>query len=97
MKTKNIVLKSMLLLLSFGIFSCSEDFLDVNDNPNDPPISTPSLSLPVAQQTFAALNGTTMVNLGQFMVYNWSVPSNWSAMGDEMRYQVTSNFYTTIF
>ena len=97
MKTKNIVLKSMLLLLSFGIFSCSEDFLDVNDNPNDPPVSTPALTLPVAQQSFVMLNGTTMVNLGQFMVYNWSVPSNWSAMGDEMRYQVTSNFYTTIF
>lgn len=87
----------MLLLLSFGIFSCSEDFLDVNDNPNDPPVSTPALTLPVAQQSFVMLNGTTMVNLGQFMVYNWSVPSNWSAMGDEMRYQVTSNFYTTIF
>lgn len=87
----------MLLLLSFGIFSCSEDFLDVNDNPNDPPVSTPALTLPVAQQSFVMLNGTTMVNLGQFMVYNWSVPSNWSAMGDEMRYQVTSNFYTSIF
>ena len=87
----------MLLLLSFGIFSCSEDFLDVNDNPNDPPISTPELSLSAAQMAFARLNGTTMVNLGQFMVYNWSVPSNWSAMGDEMRYNVTSNFYTTIF
>jgi hypothetical protein len=98
MKTKKIILKStFLLLLSLGVASCSDDFLDVNDNPNDPPISTPSLTLPVAQQTFAALNGTSMVYLGQFMMYNWAVPSNWSAQGDLIRYNVTSNFYTNIF
>lgn len=98
MKTKKLIFKSaFLLLLSIGVVSCSDDFLDVNDNPNNPPISTPSLTLPVAQQTFAALNGTTMVYLGQFMMYNWSVPSNWSAQGDLIRYNVTSNFYTSIF
>ena len=98
MKTKKITIKSaFLLLLTLGVVSCSEDFLDVNDNPNNPPISTPSLTLPVAQQDFVALNATSMVYLGQFMMYNWAVPSNWSAQGDLIRYNITSNFYTTIF
>ena len=98
MKTKKIFLKATLLLfLSIGVIGCSEEFLDVNDNPNDPPISTPSLTLPVAQQNFAYLNATSMVYLGQFMMYNWATPSNWSANTDLMTYNVTSNFYTTIF
>lgn len=98
MKTKKILFKITLLLLAVvGVVGCSDDFLDVNENPNNPPISTPSLTLPVAQQNFAALNGTSMVYLGQFMMYNWAVPSNWSAQGDLIRYNVTSNFYTTIF
>lgn len=97
MKTRNIIFKSALLLMTFGVISCSDDFLDVNDNPNDPPISTPSLTLPVAQQTFADLNGTTMNYLGNFLVYNWSVPSNWQANTDLIKYNVTSNFYTSIF
>ena len=98
MKTKKIFLKATLLLfLSLGVISCSEDFLDVNDNPNDPPISTPSLTLPVAQENFAELNATAMVYLGQFLMYNWATPSNWSANTDLITYNVTSNFYTTIF
>lgn len=87
----------MLLLLSFGIFSCSDDFLDVNENPNDPSVSNPSLALPVAQDEFVYLNSTSMVYLGQFMVYNWAVPSNWSAQGALIRYNVTNSFYSNIF
>lgn len=94
MKTKNLI---TLLFLSLAIVSCSDDFLDVNQNPNSPPISTPSLTLPVAQQNFAALNGTSMVFLGQYMVYNWTTPSNWSANQTLLQYDITSNFYTTIF
>lgn len=97
MKTKKIIFKSALLLMSFGVISCSDDFLDVNDNPNDPPISTPRLTLPVAQEYFADLNGTTMTYLGNFIVYNWSVPSDWQVNTDLIKYNVTSNFYTSIF
>ena len=94
MKTKNLI---MLLFLSFAIVGCSDDFLDVNQNPNSPPISTPRLTLPVAQQNFAALNGTSMVFLGQYMAYNWTTPSNWSANQSLIQYDITSNFYTNIF
>tara|TARA_R110002051_G_scaffold320565_1_gene406122 strand:- start:2545 stop:3999 length:1455 start_codon:yes stop_codon:yes gene_type:complete len=76
--------------------SCSE-YLDVNDNPNDPPISTPSLTLPVAQASLANLNARSMTYLGQYISYNWATPSNWSANADFARYNVTTNFFVTIF
>lgn len=97
MKTKNII-KSCVLLLSFGMMTVScNDFLDVNENPNSPSISSPSLALPVAQQTFASLNAISSINIGQYFVYNWGTPSNWSANGDLIRYNLTTNFGTTLF
>lgn len=86
------------MLLSILILATScEDFLDVNDNPNDPTISTPSLTLPVAQQSFVALNSRSMNYLGNFMNYHWGVPSNWSAQANLIRYNVTTEFYANIF
>jgi len=86
------------MLLSILILATScEDFLDVNENPNNPTISTPSLTLPVAQQDFVALNSRSMNYLGNFMNYHWAVPSNWSAQANLIRYNVTSSFYANIF
>jgi hypothetical protein len=78
------------------IVSCS-DYLDVNTNPNNPAISTPRLTLPVAQRDLAALNARQMTYLGQFIAYNWATPSNWSANQEFSRYTVNSLFYATIF
>lgn len=82
-----------LALVSVG---CS-DFVDVNDNPNNPPISTPSLTLPVAQQDFTALNARTLTYLGNELVVNWATPSNWSANQIYARYNFTSGDFTNIF
>lgn len=38
-----------------------------------------------------------MTELGNYIMYNWSVPSNWQAQGDLFRYNVTTTFYSTIF
>ncbi|MBD1259501.1 SusD/RagB family nutrient-binding outer membrane lipoprotein [Maribacter polysiphoniae] len=97
-KIYNILDKS-LLVIAFGIIasSCSDDFYDVNENPNDPSISTPIQTLPAAQVTFAELNGTSMTYVGNMFVYNWATPSNWSANSDFFRYNVSSSFYTNIF
>lgn len=84
------------LLLSITIVSCN-DFLDVNENPNNPSISTPSLTLPVAQNNLAIINGRNMTYLGNFIAYNWATPSNWSANENFMRYNITTNFYDEIF
>ena len=88
----------MLVIATAAVtISCSEDFLDVNDNPNDPSVSTPGLTLTVAQQNFAALNANSMNYMGNFIVYNWAVPSNWSAQQDLIKYNVTNTFYSNIF
>lgn len=96
---KNIKMKKVFLFalaLAFVSVSC-DDFLDVNDNPNDPPISTPSLTLPVAQQNFAALNARTMTYLGNQLAVNWATPSNWSANEIYARYDFTSDDFSNIF
>lgn len=89
----------LIVLLSITIFltNCNKDFFDVNENPNNPTSSTPSLTLPVAEQQLLFLNSRGMNYLGNFMVDNWAVPSNWSAMQDLIRYNVTSTFYAFIF
>lgn len=99
MKKIYIILRKSILLISISllVIGCSDDFYDVNNNPNNPPTSTPGLTLPVAQQQFAALNGTSMMYVGQFLAYNYAVPSNWSANSDLLRHNITSSFYATIF
>ncbi|TLP75670.1 SusD/RagB family nutrient-binding outer membrane lipoprotein [Maribacter sp. ACAM166] len=97
MKINNIIKHSLIVVCSMLLLVGCDDYLDVNDNPNNPPISTPSLTLPVAQQTFATLNGTSMVYLGQFMTYNWTTPSNWSANQNLIRYNFTNQQSTNIF
>lgn len=97
MKTIKII-KSFVIVLATAMtaVSCS-DYLDVNDNPNNPAISTPRLTLPVAQRDLAAINARDMTYLGQFMAYNWATPSNWSANQEFARYNITSSFYSQIF
>ena len=88
----------MLVIATAAIaISCSEEFLDVNNNPNNPPVSTPGLTLTVAQEYFATLNSTSMNYLGNFIVYNWAVPSNWSAGQELIKYNVNNTFYANIF
>jgi len=94
---KNIKKGILLLITCSAIVSCSDDFLDVNTSPNNPSFSTPSLTLPVAQQSLLSLNATSMNYLGNFMTYSWSTPSNWSANGNLIRYNVTTTFYSNIF
>ena len=87
---------ALLSLAAMMTVSCN-DYLDVDDNPNNPGISTPGLTLPVAQRDLAALNATQMTYLGQFISYNWATPSNWSANQDFARYTINSGFYAGIF
>lgn len=96
MKTSNM--KKVIYILSLALISvgCSE-FVDVNDNPNNPPISTPSLTLPVAQQDFAALNARTLTYLGNFLAVNWATPSNWQANSVFSRYDFTATDFDNVF
>lgn len=90
--------KTILYLFALAIFSVScDDFLDVNDNPNNPPISTPRLTLPVALENFGALNGRTMTYLGNQLVVNWATPSNWAANAIYSRYDFSADDFSNIF
>jgi len=53
--------------------------------------------LTVAQQHFATLNAEDMNYLGNYIVYNWATPSNWSANQEFFRYTVNNTFYSQIF
>jgi hypothetical protein len=98
MKAKNI-LKTVILTLAFGmsVVGCSDDFYDVNQNPNDPSKSTAKLTLAATQEYFSSLNATTMTYMGNMFVYNWATPSNWSANQDYFRYNITNTFLTSIW
>lgn len=99
MKMKTIKMKKIILFmftLALVNVSCN-DFVDVNNNPNNPAISTPSLTLPVPLQSFAALNARTMTYLGNQLVVNWATPSNWSANAIYMRYDFSATDFANIF
>ncbi len=85
------------VLMLAALTGCKDEFFDVNANPNNPAVSTPKLTLPVAQQELAVMHGTRLTYLGQFIMYNWATPSNWSANQDFARYNITANFYGDIF
>lgn len=84
-------------VIALGATSCKDDFFDVNTNPNNPAVSTPQLTLPVGQQTIAALKGTSQNYVGNYFMYNWATPSNWSANQEYFRYNLTTNFQAGIF
>ncbi|MBQ0909574.1 SusD/RagB family nutrient-binding outer membrane lipoprotein [Flavobacterium sp. F-328] len=92
------IIKSCTLLTLAAVMTAScSDYLDVDTNPNNPGISTPGLTLPVAQRDLASLNATQMTYLGQYIAYNWATPSNWSSNQEFSRYTVNSGFYAGIF
>jgi len=96
---KNII-KFAILLMVFGLLaSCSEDYLDVNTDPNNPTTVSPDLVLPVAQYYTAYLHqrdrGTS--HLGNMLMVNWSQSDGYSWYTDEFKYLVTSTFYARIF
>lgn len=97
MNTTKIIKSIVVLLITTLIATSCNDYLDVNENPNNPSISTPRLTLPFAQRDLAWLNATQMTYLGQYIAYNWSTPSNWSANQEFARYTVNSSFYAAIF
>ncbi|MBN2813374.1 MAG: SusD/RagB family nutrient-binding outer membrane lipoprotein [Bacteroidales bacterium] len=79
--------------------SCSEDYLDINTDPNNPTSVTPDLALPVAQHltaTYLLLNNRVNT-LGNLLMYNWGQTDGYAWYPDEFKYLVTSSFYQTCF
>jgi len=96
---KNIVITIKMLVIVLLFASCSDSFLDVNTDPNNPTTVSPDLILPVAQSysAFANERNRGQNTLGNMMMYNWSQSDGFSWYTDEMSYRVTSTFYQQIF
>ncbi len=92
-------LKYTTMLLAVLLMASCEDFLDVNEDPNNPLTVTPELVLPVAQVYTANVMYTDRyINcLGNMMMYNWSQSDGYSWYGDEFNYAVNQSFYSRIF
>jgi hypothetical protein len=95
---KKIFKYTSMLLTVLLIASCQE-FLDVNDDPNNPVTVTPDLVLPTAQAYSAIVmhNNRRINNLGNMMMYNWSQSDGYAWYPDEFKYNVTSSFYDDVF
>ncbi len=81
--------------------ACSEDYLDINTDPNEPTEVSPDLALPVAQHLSAtyhySASGRRTNTLGNLMMANWSQSDGFAWYPDEFKYNVTSSFYQDIF
>ena len=97
-------MKNFKLILQFAaiallIVSCSDSYLDVNTDPNNPTTVDAKFILPVAQ-TYTATNqlANRYTNtLGNIMMANWSQSDGFSWYYDEFYYTVNSTFYARIF
>jgi hypothetical protein len=92
----------MLLAVTILVPACSEDYLDINTDPNNPTKVTPDLALPVAQGLTASYlfydnTGRRLNVLGNMLMYNWSQSDGYAWYPDEFKYLVTSSFYATGF
>lgn len=92
-------LKYASLLSVVVLMAACQDFLDVNEDPNNPVSVSPDLVLPTAQVYTANVmhNNRYLNNLGNMMMYNWSQSDGYAWYPDEFKYNVTSSFYQQIF
>lgn len=89
----------IIAIIFCGLFGCSEDYLDVNTDPNNPTSATPDLILPVGQNYTARwMHADRFVShLGSMLMYQWSESAGYSWYNDEFLYLVNSTFYSNIF
>lgn len=99
---KNIFKLFSIVMLSIITVGCSDEYLDVNTDPNNPITASPDLLLPVAQRytayTITGPTGARRLNtLGNLMMYNWSQSDGYSWYQDEFEYRGNTTFYSTIW
>jgi len=97
---KNIINNTIkMLAIVLLLSSCSEDFLDVNTDPNNPTTVTPDLLLPVGLKysSFTSERNRGQNTLGNMFMQNWSQSDGFSWYNDEFSYLVTSSFYDQIW
>jgi hypothetical protein len=91
---------SILLLIVVGLLAAScNDFLDVNKDPNNPTEVSPDLVLPVGLNYTASYiqMDRGLNHLGNMMMYNWGEVAGFDWYASELKYAVTSSFYTQMW
>ena len=98
MKIKNV--KYFLAALSLGMVSC-DNFLDINENPNQINAEdiTPNLQLPGAMVAAQRVQAVTMNVLGNIWMQNWGGDvNNFTGVNiEEYNLQISNSFYTGIW
>jgi hypothetical protein len=96
---KNILISIKLVAVALLLTSCSDNFGDINVDPNNPSAVSPNLILPVAlnYSAFSQERNRGNNNLGNLMMYNWSQSDGFSWYTDEFLYLVTPSFYQQNF
>lgn len=96
---KNILNTFKFLFIIVLAGACSDDYLDVNTDPNNPISVSPDLLLPVALNYSATIEEEDrgQNHLGNMLMANWSQSDGFSWYTEEFEYKVTSTFYTSIF
>lgn len=100
-KIFNIKKIALVAIGAAAITSCTNDWLDVNDSPNDPFAEnvSPTNILAAAQTSAYATQVTTMNQLGNVYMYNWGTNVNAFAGGysEEYALTLTTDFYSGIW
>lgn len=92
MKSRYKYILALTFATSLGLTGC-EDFLDVNNDPNNPPTSTPALTLPAGFGELAYVLGNQFQFLGNFFAQHWTQAGAANQYCDLELYQLTSSDY----
>lgn len=85
----------LIAIVAIGLSGC-EEWLDVNQNPNDATTATPDLVLPGVLTNWASdVNGLN-TTMGAWMGY-WAHAGGWSGWYSEKKYEITSSYYPGAF
>lgn len=91
---KNIFIKLFALLLTVTVVSC-DDFLDINDDPNNPSNVPALLTLPSSQVKIATTLAADYAVVGGLWAQHWTQSHVASQYRDEDRYALTRLDYQT--
>src|SRR5688572_33337217 len=85
---KNIIISLFALLLTVSIISC-DDFLDINDDPNNPSNVSALLTLPSSEMKIATVMAGDYAVVGGIWAQHWTQSHVASQYRDEDRYELT--------
>ena len=94
---RNIIKIALAIAVAVQISACSDDYYDINDNPNQAVRSNPELVLPSALNQTASIDGLTLNQLGNLMGYYWAPASDFLYYVSEMNYVFQEGSYGSIF